>query len=1392
MQSRGCVSVSTQCVYGLSRWPPRHARRSGFALAGLCTALLGSVFLKACADDPMAPSDTDPSAAAGPGQQAADVVIEPHWLTLDRVGATGTLTARVTDADGNTVAAPQVTWASADATVATVSGAGSGVGRVTASGFGTTKVTATYNSVTAEATVEVALPLTDREILEIFYEATGGDGWTDNTNWLSDKDLDEWYGVGAYQGKVSGLRLWENNLVGTIPPELGGLDELFSLSVQRNDLSGPVPPELSKFNGLRDLFLDGNAGISGQLPPELGFTGGLRYLGVSNTNLTGPVPRTFANLELTRFYFDRDGVCIPADLEAWLKTVPEKEDRYAICVDKITVDPPTLYFEAPPLGDTARLMAAVITAEGGTVHDATITWSSTDGTIAMVDSTGLVTAVDYGTTQVTAASDSLTATAEVEVVLTLTDRQVLDSIHQLLGGENWTDTTNWRSDEPLSEWYGVETNEAGKVATLSLGNNGLSGPMPDLLAELGDLVTLDLSGNALTGEIPSGLGALPQLKNLVLSDNALEGRLHPELGRIAALRYLNIGTNDMGGVVPRTFANVALDTLYTAGSGVCVPPSLDEWFAGIVQTDDADRCAPSLAIAMVDLPSPTFYALGETGTLSATYVDAEGDSTHEASVTWSSGDARVVAVDARGRVTAVGAGTTEVTARHDSVTASIAVEVALPETDRDVLETLYDRTRGDAWMEGTNWLSDEPLAEWAGVETDESGRVTGLSLSGNNLRGTIHPSVGQLDQLVTLDLGRNWVTGSIPAEVGDLGRLRDLVLSVNALTGTLPRELGALDSLRTLNVAATSLSGRVPPSFAGLDLENLLVGGTELCVPPSLAAWLDSIPQTDRPPECIGRVSIEPSSLTFAAAGDTARLSVTIIDAEGSVVESPTVTWESDDQTVARVDANGLVTARTSGIATVTATYDSETMDGVDVAVRLPGSDRAALVALYRATGGDDWKDNTNWLSDEPLEEWYGVGISNGRVNHLDLGKNELDGEIPAAIGLLDDLFILDLSGNAIAGPIPPAIGRLQRLRDLTFRDTELDGRLPPEMGNLTGLEYLSLSNTNLTGPLPATFSNLNVGRFYHSGTGLCVPRSLAAWYEILGNTDPLPCIPETADREVLTTLYDETGGPDWRRNRNWMTEKSLNTWRGIVTDEEGYVTEIFLPWNRLTGSIPPELGNLARLEVLALYGNKLTGRIPPELGKLARVRDLSLSSNELEGPIPPEIGGMVSVDTMYLSGNDLSGPIPAEFGNLVNLEHLALFENELSGPLPAEFGKLKKLKSAWLVDNRFEGPLPPEVGDMTSLEDLSLSRNRITGSLPPELGKLQNLKELGLGDNELTGPIPPELGNMTSLEGMFLMRNQLSGSIPPELGTLSNLETLWIFANEFTGPIPAELREDL
>ena len=69
---------------------------------------------------------------------------------------------------------------------------------------------------------------------------------------------------------------------------------------------------------------------------------------------------------------------------------------------------------------------------------------------------------------------------------------------------------------------------------------------------------------------------------------------------------------------------------------------------------------------------------------------------------------------------------------------------------------------------------------------------------------------------------------------------------------------------------------------------------------------------------------------------------------------------------------------------------------GVIALIGTLNSDRDKLVALYEATDGANWKENSRWLSDAPIEEWHGVTTEgNGRVVELALADNRLDGEIP-------------------------------------------------------------------------------------------------------------------------------------------------------------------------------------------------------------------------------------------------------------------------------------------------------------------------------------------------------------------------------------------------------------
>ena len=154
---------------------------------------------------------------------------------------------------------------------------------------------------------------------------------------------------------------------------------------------------------------------------------------------------------------------------------------------------------------------------------------------------------------------------------------------------------------------------------------------------------------------------------------------------------------------------------------------------------------------------------------------------------------------------------------------------------------------------------------------------------------------------------------------------------------------------------------------------------------------------------------------------------------------------------------------------------------------------------------------------------------------------------------------------------------------------------------------------------------------------------------------------PDSADdREALVALYHAAGGPDWIDRTNWLSSQPLGTWFGVET--EG---------GRVTG-----------LDLCGPGGNNLRGSIPPELGTLARLRDLRLSNNALTGSIPSELGNLTELEVLRLSNNALSGPVPSSVGNLVKVWELRLHQNRLTGDLPERVRHMPSLRRLRIEDN--------------------------------------------------------------------------------------------------------------
>ena len=177
---------------------------------------------------------------------------------------------------------------------------------------------------------------------------------------------------------------------------------------------------------------------------------------------------------------------------------------------------------------------------------------------------------------VTGAAFDLTGIGLLQASLE-TDREALVALYNAADGPNWSNNTNWLSDEPSGEWYGVGTDRSGRVLSLYLHDNQLSGEIPAELGNLANLETLWLSGNQLSGEIPPELGNLANLETLYLQENQLSGEIPPELGNLANLEGLYLYDNQLSGEIPPELGNLAnLETLSLSGNQLSgeIPPEL--------------------------------------------------------------------------------------------------------------------------------------------------------------------------------------------------------------------------------------------------------------------------------------------------------------------------------------------------------------------------------------------------------------------------------------------------------------------------------------------------------------------------------------------------------------------------------------------------------------------------------------------------------------------------------------------------------------------------------------------------------------------------------------------------------------------------------------------------
>ena len=387
-------------------------------------------------------------------------------------------------------------------------------------------------------------------------------------------------------------------------------------------------------------------------------------------------------------------------------------------------------------------------------------------------------------------------------------------------------------------------------------------------------------------------------------------------------------------------------------------------------------------------------------------------------------------------------------------------------------------------------------------------------------------------------------------------------------------------------------------------------------------------------------------------------------------------------------------------------------------------TDRAALVAVYRATGGHDWTNSTNWLSAAPLGDWHGVEVNeHGRVSGLRLGgwdevarnylgngltgslppelgtlshlrwleiggNSGLTGAIPAALGNLADLEALFLQANWLTGSIPAALGRLGNLQWLGLDHNALTDSIPADLGNLANLRLLSLGGNTLGGPVPSALGNLaSLRELGLGGTMLSGPlpvglTRLSALESLRVDGSGL-CVSDTPEVQAwVATISDFAGAVCEESPTFWrvVTQPGLGLFAGVVAvaDLDGDGRDDVLAAEHLEYNVgmPEERWTKRPLRVLVNAGDGSFRHAPELVDGTIDVRTPIVVADDFNGDgradlavfdagvyVDGGVGGHGNPPQLLLSGQDGRLRPSEALADAVRREHELRPDPKYSGP---------------------------------------------------------------------------------------------------------------------------------
>lgn len=306
-------------------------------------------------------------------------------------------------------------------------------------------------------------------------------------------------------------------------------------------------------------------------------------------------------------------------------------------------------------------------------------------------------------------------------------------------------------------------------------------------------------------------------------------------------------------------------------------------------------------------------------------------------------------------------------------------------------------------------------------------------------------------------------------------------------------------------------------------------------------------------------------------------------------------------------------------------------ISGRDEYITYEGSQRIqryALACFYYATflkphqfldAPTDWTSQNNWITDETECNWEGIKChTNGVVVGISLPDHSLSGSIPIELALLPHLEEIDVNSNFLYmdGDMHAVWKHLVHLKKIAMEDNFIvtTTGLPTEFGKLSKLTYLQISYNLLQGEFTedvfAGMTALQHFEFESNYISGDFPSSLGYLSD-------------------LQFIY--------ARNN----ELSISLDKMTTTGSYPSIFSLWLDNNKVTTTIPTQIGQFVGLASFSLTNATATGPIPTEIGLLTDLQRVWLYNNQLNGAIPTELNQLALLEVFEIHNNALSGTVP-------------------------------------------------------------------------------------------------------------------------------------------------------